>query len=400
MGGLGVCRRGRSHLDRRESPLPHEGKFYGDEAFALPSPRAHIPMNAFRLKSTAAKAALGALLGFGLVGEISAQSVSTTPVGAMTVTINANADQRFGVALLRPALFQGAVSGQPTTTVSATSTIPSLGSEAKYIKFTSGAAEGLWFQVVSYTTSSITVAENIQTFGAAAGDKFEVRPFWTLATLLPNGGGVPVSSDVFNPKGYVLMYNAQAVGINLSASSGFFYHDGTQGPAGWYKADGSYALANDTVVSPETSLIIRNLSAQVATTTNVGDVPVAKIANTVVARVAGRQDNLVFNPYPTAFTLANSGLVSSQAVRPSSDVFNPVDMVLVYSGNSTGKNAAAIAGYFYHDGTQGPAGWYSSDGSFTVSDSVQIAPGAAITIRKAAGQSAAVEWAPALPYTL
>jgi hypothetical protein len=74
--------------------------------------------------------------------------------------------------------------------------------------------------------------------------------------------------------------------------------------------------------------------------------------------------------------------------------------VLIYSSTNTGLNASASAVYFYHDGSQAPAGWYNNDGNFGSGDAVVLPPGGALTIRKAAGTSTVSEWTPALPYTL
>jgi uncharacterized protein (TIGR02597 family) len=346
--------------------------------------------------SRALLAAIAALGGF--LGSSFAQSVTTAPVGAVTTSIGASSDKRLGVTLLRPSLYAGVVSGTPTTTLTSASAIPSLGSEVKFVRFTSGAAEGQWIQVVSSTSSTITLTESASALGAAAGDKFEVRPFWTLASFLPSGGGVPASPDVFAPRAFVLLNSSASTGINLAASALYFYHDGSQGPAGWYSGDGNLTPSDSVILSPETSITIRNSTGQAASVVGVGDVPVTKVANTVISRVAGAQDNLVYNPYPAAITLSTSNLVSSGAVSPSPDVFAPVDIVFVY--NATGINAAPSASYFYHDGTQGPAGWYSNDGNLTPADSLSIPDGAAITIRKRGGTATVAEWVPALPYTL
>lgn len=355
------------------------------------------------LRQTRALLAAFAALG-GLVCFSSAQSVATAPVGAVTTSIAASSDQRFGVSLQRPALYASALQNATGKILTQTGTVPSLGSEVKYVRFTSGAAIGQWSQVTGSNSSSITIADNLQTLGAVAGDKFEVRPFWTLATLLPPGSGFPASSDPFNPKGLVLLNDPQAVGINLSASSVYFYYDGTGNiaPAGWYNNDGNFGASDNVIVSPEAPIVIRNGNAVAAKFVSIGDVPAAKVANTIVSRVAGAQDNQIYNPYPANLVLSTSQLVSSGAVRPSPDPFNPTDLLLTYSATNVGINASASAVYFYYDGTGNiaPAGWYNNDGNFGSADSVVIPAGSAFTIRKASGSTTTTEWAPTLPYTL
>ena len=348
------------------------------------------------------------LAAFAAVGAITtlsfAQSVTTAPVGAVSTSVNASSDQKIGVTLLRPALYSGAVQSVSSGTVTASGAVASLGSESKFLKFTTGALAGQWFVLTGSTASTLTVAENLATLGAVAADKFEVRPFWTLATLLPNGGGLPVSADPFDPTSLVLVNDPQSTGINLASSGSFFYHDGSSGflSAGWYNGDGSLAEANTSVLSPEVHLTYRNGTASAVSIVNVGDVPVTKVANTIVSRAAGDQDNLVYNPYPASITLANSGLTSNQVVAASADVFNPGDQVLVYGPGNNGVNPAATLSYFYHDGSSGflDAGWYKNDGSLEAANTDSIAFGAAIVVRKVASANAAVDWIPNLPYSL
>ncbi len=333
-----------------------------------------------------------------------AQSVTTAPVGAVSVTVNAGSDQKIGLPLVRAAVYVGKVSSVSSGVVTPSASVSGLGTTTNYIKFTSGSLAGQWFTVTGSTSSTISVAENLSTLGAAANDTFEVRPFWTLATLLPNGGGLPASSDVFDPTAFVFLNDPAAVGINLAASAGYFYHDGSSGfmGAGWYNSDGSLSDANNTIVSPEVSLTYRNGTGSVAKILNIGAVPASKIATTIISRAGGDQDNLVFNPYPASITLANSGLNTSQAIRASSDVFSPGDQVLVFDSPSTGLNPSSSQSYFYHDGTSGflNAGWYKGDGSLESADSAVLAHGAAIVIRKVGGSNTSVEWTPNLPYTL
>jgi len=348
---------------------------------------------------------LAAFAAMGAIATISSgQSVTTAPVGAISTSVNASSDQKIGVTLLRPALYSGAVQSVASGTVTVSGTIASLGSQSKFVKFTTGALAGQWFALTSSSSSTVTVAENLATLGPVASDKFEVRPFWTLSTLLPNGGGLPVSADPFDPSSLVLVNDPQATGINIASSGSYFYHDGSSGflSAGWYNGDGSLTAADGDVLSPEVHLTFRNGTSSVAKIVNVGDVPVSKVASTVVSRAAGDQDNLIYNPYPAAITLSTSGLSSNQVVKASSDVFNPEDQVLVFASGNTGINPPAAVSYFYHDGSSGflGAGWYKNDGSLEGADSATIAHGAAIIIRKVASANSAVDWVPNVPYSL
>ena len=73
-----------------------------------------------------------------------------------------------------------------------------------------------------------------------------------------------------------------------------------------------------------------------------------------------------------AVTLLNSGFVESGLITPSPNVSAPINTVSVFTNGTSldGTNGTAIV-YLYHDGAQGPAGWYDT-GTFTLSDNVVI----------------------------
>jgi uncharacterized protein (TIGR02597 family) len=330
---------------------------------------------------------------------LQAQTTATTdPVGFVTFTAKANSDLRLGIPMLQAPSFQGSADSVSGTTVSATGIETLSGSQ--YLTVTSGTAEGSWEVVASSAAGSVTLAAAIT--GFEAGDSFAVRPFWTLNTLFPDGGAIPASSDVFNPVASVILNNPTAQGINLAPDKAYIYHDGSQGPAGWYdSSDVNAGLKNDIVVSPEVSIAIRNNTGSDVSIPITGNVPTAKFGIDIASRAAGQQDNLVYNQFPTSVTLATSGLVESGAMSVSSDVFNPTDTLIVYSSESTGFNPAGSASYLYHDGSQGPAGWYdSADVNAGLKNDVEIPAGASFVVRKAAGSDQVSSWDPSLPYTL
>ena len=124
-----------------------------------------------------------------------------------------------------------------------------------YVLATSGANAGQWSEVVTTAANSITTAEVL----LAAGDTFEVIPFWTLATAFPGGEGVGVNTNPNAPTATVLINDPTAVGINLSAGSSYLYfEDGVND--GWYDTN-TFAPANDLALVPDTYLTIRNNTA-------------------------------------------------------------------------------------------------------------------------------------------
>ena len=71
-------------------------------------------------------------------------------------------------------------------------------------------------------------------------------------------------------------------------------------------------------------------------------------------------------------TLLNSGFIESGLITPSPNVNAPINTVTVFTNGTSldGTNGTALT-YLYHDGAQGPVGWYDT-ASFTPSDNVVI----------------------------
>jgi uncharacterized protein (TIGR02597 family) len=325
-----------------------------------------------------------------------AQTVATDPVGYVTVETNANSDSKSGIALLRPSALSSSVSVVSTNTVTASGAFGDVTTNIHYLSFNSGALASQWFQVLSTSGNDLTLSADVS--AATSGDSFEVRPFWTLDSLFPSGEGIPASADVDSPVSFVLLNNPEAEGTNHAPTGVFFYHDGSQGPAGWYNFDG-LASAGSQPLSPDSFITIRNLTGAPIATVVAGTVPVNVIGNSVLSRSAGSQDSLVYNPYPASITLGSSNLILSGVVRESPDVDNPVDFVLLYSDDINGTNPAPTGVFFYHDGSQGPEGWYNFDG-LASADSLAIPAGAPIVIRRSVGTDVLVSWNPPTPYTL
>jgi uncharacterized protein (TIGR02597 family) len=329
-----------------------------------------------------------------LTGANGQTTATTDPVGFVSYTVNANSDQKVGVPMTQAAVFSGAATTVSGTSVT-TSGVPVL-SGKNMLLVTSGAAAGSWEEVASSTSTTISLLSAIS--GFSSSDSFEIRQFWTLSSLFPNGGAIPVSPDPENPRGLVLLNDLTAVGINPASGASYLYHDGSVLAAGWYE-NGSFEVANDVVVSPESFITIRNLTSSAVNVVFVGSVPTTPSTIDVVRRAGGQQDNLILNQFPSAVTLADSGLSTSGAVASSPDPENPVDLLLVYTLSNSGLNPASSASYLYHDGSVLDAGWYEN-GSFENANNVQIPDGGAIVIRKGSGPNQVTKFVPVIPYTL
>ena len=351
-----------------------------------------------RLKTTSLTLAAAAAAALATLPLANAQNVTTTtdPVGFTSYTVRSKSDQRLGIPLQRATVFSGVASSVSGTSVAASGLTALSGSH--YLVVTSGSASGSWEAISSSATGQVTLAASIP--GFTSNTTFAIKPFWTLSSLLTNGGGIPVTPDVYEPQGFVFLYNPSATGINLTPSSSYLYHDGSERAAGWYDAnDPDSGLKNDMIISPEAFIAVRNSSTSNATVTFMGSVPTGKFSLDIVKRSGGSQDNLVYNKFPTDVSLINSELASSGSVSASPDVYEPTDYVFFYSLNNSGFNPSASSGYIYHDGSERTAGWYDvNDPDAGLKNNVVIPAGSSLIVRKKAGTASTVSWNPATPY--
>jgi uncharacterized protein (TIGR02597 family) len=199
-----------------------------------------------------------------------------------------------------------------------------------------------------------------------------------------------------------LLNDVTAQGTNLASGSVYFYHDGSQGPAGWYQSGNlGDGLKNDVVVSPESYITLRNQTGSPIAAVMPGTVPTVTVSNDILQLASGDQDNQITNPFPAGLKLVDSELISDGVISPSPDPFLPDDFLLVFDSISTSQNPAADTVFFYHDGSQGPEGWYESGNlGAGLQNLYEIPSGGAIIIRKKGGTDAVVNWSPGQPYTL
>lgn len=365
------------------------------------------------MKSKIAPVLLAATL-LGSVSIFGQTTVTSDPVGFVNVTIQGAADGRLGLPLRRSATLASTVASVAGDVV----TVSASGAECDtafgafqpskhYLLSRGGSTEGRWYEVTGRTGNQFTLdrgaasTTSIQAQGLAATNAVQIIPFWTLNTLFPEGAGVDASPDVFSPLGQVKFTNQDSAGTNLPPSRTFIYHPGGQGPEGWYDLDNlGGGLKDDQPVTPDTYLVLRNPGGS-KTITVTGSVPMEKASTAVVRYQANvAQDNFVVNPFPVPISLAQSKLMETGAVAASPDVFSPTDIVLVFNEGAAGFNVPPSSAYIYHDGTQGPAGWYDLNnvGGGVVDSQQILQPGRGFIVRKAGGAVQTAFWVADKPY--
>jgi uncharacterized protein (TIGR02597 family) len=344
--------------------------------------------------------ALTAVLSFGLGSHAFAQSVSTTPVGAMTYTFPATTQTTttyISIPLTNPAVYSGQVASLTTNTITFSGTPFTAGELAQagspfFARIAAGPQAGRTMLVTANTTNTITVdttdnssqttALDTSGWALAAGNKVDVIVGDTLASLLGDNTGQ-------NPLLYVgsaSAFTADTVGVYNKATSKFdvYYFNTT---SGFWRLSNGAVSANGIVIYPETALQINRRSGRSATTlTIVGDVPSAA---PLTKTVGGSQVIYSSARYPVDVTLSQ---LSFTNWTKANSAFT-ADTVSIYNPTTSKMDT------YYQRLDNGQ--WRKSTDSVTNVSALVIPAGSSITILKRGSVSEATSFlAASLPYTL
>jgi len=334
----------------------------------------------------------------------------TTPVGYVTLDIPANSDSHVGQPLIREIAYQGVASsavGSVVNLAQSASLIanqfvyaPPAQAKSYYLQVVGGSLNGRYFDVVSNTTTSITIDNGGVDISAVTD--FKVIPYWTLGTLFPGGTGVGTTEDIFEPNGLVQFKDPAATGANRPAPKSYFHYTGSdESGTGWYDNDNvAEGVQDNLTIDPFIAARVRNFGSLKQVVVS-GSVPTSAVAVPVVT-AAVTNDNYLSVQYPMDVTLAGSGL--SAVVTPSTDIFEPVDLVQIYNETASGRNKAIVATYFYYTGNEeAGTGWYDNDNvAAGLQDNVVgiLKAGRTFTVRKSAGTPGTSQAIATPPYSL
>jgi len=324
-------------------------------------------------------------------------TATTTPVGYVTLNVPANGDTNIGQPLQRASVFNAAASSVISNTVgiSASSLIadqfvysPPAQPNSYYLRITSGALAGRIFEVTGNTVNSITVDTDLQALGFTSTSTFSITPYWTLNTLFPQGAGVGVSTDVYEPVAFVSFVDYTATGANKSSVATYFYYQGTAlNGNGWYNNDNTALGKQDNLtLEPFQIATVRNLEATAKSVVITGTTPSTSTESLVFGKTS-LNDNYFSVQMPIDITLGESGLIESGAVTTSADYYEPVDLVSTYNETASQFNKAASKTYFHYTGTGlSGTGWYDNDNTAAGKQDniVSLQAGRLILIRKSA----------------
>ena len=355
------------------------------------------PMNA-RPTLRPSLCALTALMALGFGFNASAQSVATTPVGAVTVTIAAGTGtvRNATIAsfpLVNSVVTAGVVTGTISSVTSTSMTSAGAGwtssdlaqaSLPYVVKITSGAAVGRTFLVTANTSDTLTISTSDAVSGTAidlsqlsilVGDKFQLENADTLLSVL--GAGTADGSNA--PLGNANPNLADTVQLNSANSYQTYYYDPAQ--SSWVNA-GTEALSNNVVIRPDASVIYNRLKNTAFTITLTGAVPA--IGRKSVVRSG--QTTILSTFWPVDKTLTSFGLHQISGWVSSANP-NLADLVQIRQSSSWQT--------YYHDGVN----WINA-GTEAVADTVPVSSGSGLVIKKRALTTAPLVLTQAISYSL
>lgn len=249
-------------------------------------------------------------------------------------------------------------------------------------------SSGKWSTITANTSTTFTVADASILTGFEAGQSFKLHRHQTFESVFPDafeGVSFIKSASGFTRSTEVIVLST-GIGVNKAALFTYYFLSGE------WRRIGSSANQDNTVIPPQSLLIIRNGRAtgktlkfytfgNVDDTTLVQPLAVATVANDVPTAHGS----------PSGRTLAELNLAGTSAFVSSASGFAIRDQIIVFDNNATGQNKAAIATYFHL--SAGATNEWRRIGSALNQNNTVIPAGTAFIIRKfAAGAPGSVDW--------
>ena len=322
-----------------------------------------------------------------------AQSVSSTPVGYVTLTINGDGFTALSNPLENPVLYSGTasdVSGSViTTSFSMTSNelagTDFQGNSTHYVQTSSGVI----LDIVGNDSGTITVSESNLTGILANDDSISVKQYSTISDLLSSDNSVGLQSGGASNSDLVYIMSTDGAG---SYTTLYYQTDnlGFLGGNGWRSiATGAFTDASNAIIAPDDGVIVKRIVAGDLTHVVTGTVNTSQLN-----RSLPQGFSLVAYPFPVETTLNDSGIYSPTNGYVSGSASNS-DLVYVISTDGS------FTTYYYQTdnlGFLGGNGWRSlATGAFVDAGNTTIPSGSSIIIKHT---GSGLDWEDAVPYSL
>ncbi len=364
--------------------------------FSQPAP---TPARTFRSPSAtrtllAAVALLGGLFASG--NAAFGQSVATTPVGAMTTTIEAGTGAArkltpISIPLVLSTQITGKSRGAITSVTTNTITVSDAGwqnaqlSSAQtpyFIRITSGNASGRIFLLSTSTANTSTTLTidsselvDLVALGVASEDSFNIIPVHTLASLLDLTDGV---------LGGINAAAGDNILINKNGVWNTYFYNTSVIPNRWSRVALGSPDASNEILRPDSTIIYSRLDDAPIELTFTGEVPSNDTRLTQV-----RRSGLTFlsNGWPVNSTLATLGIQNIPGWIANSSSAS-ADKVLILS--------AGVYRTYYFDGTN----WRQVALGNPIRDNDAISATSGVLLNRLGASSSTDTFSATRPYTL
>lgn len=233
--------------------------------------------------------------------SLTAQTVSTVPVGFNTITVNSGRLAALSFPFDNITAFAGAVGSRTSSTI--TTTGIGAGSYATtaapfVVRFVTGASTGRQFKVTAQSTDTLTLQTNgvDLTTATANGDSFEILPIHTLASFF---------GATADPNKPAIIRNADsnlADNVLVRGSFGYltYYNDGSK----WLLVSGGSTPQNDVALPSDQGFLFQRRTGSNITITVLGTVPHTNLKTDLPAN----KTTIFPNRFPVDTTLTGLGL--------------------------------------------------------------------------------------------
>lgn len=330
-----------------------------------------------------------------------AELVASAPAGAVGLAIKGKSDTLLAVPLARRGVFHGSVdlagvaagNGFSFPVAGNPRWIANQFAGTFYLRFTSGARQGMYYTITANTAAGVTVdpaGDNLT--GVLPKDTFQIVPHWTLGSLFPPASAGTAENPLTPSAGVapadrrseILLPDTVRTGINLPPASRFFFTS-----TGWVEDRAGHPAADDTILPPDGFFIVRQppIVAADSVWLATGSVVGASVVVPLATQASGKQDNYVGLIRPVDVPLAQSGLQTGFVDSLGKAGFQRRDTLLVFDNAVAAYHKSAAKSYFRVAGT-----WYSDARGNPVADNDVLAAGSGFVIRKFERPAGATAW--------
>jgi uncharacterized protein (TIGR02597 family) len=251
--------------------------------------------------------------------------------------------------------------------------------------------QGDWWEILSNTTNTVTVANGPDNLSSllGSGDELEIRRLNSIADMFGLGASTILDKDADgDPQSTDGDYIRHVVGTSFTQI--VFFHDsgGVLGPTGYYIGDiGPLDGSTITVLPNQVLVFFRKPNAPATNAVSAGQAQLTRFTHYLE-----KGGDTIGAVYPANARLDQSFLLESGWIADSNGfpAASEEDYFRVVAGTSFTDLI------FYHNGSLGPAGWYVND---VLSNSFPFLPTRAYTFFLWTNRTDALRWRQTVPFT-